>query len=112
MTEATPTPFEADGLQNERTALAWVRTSLSLAGAGALLARAAAGSPPLAAAVLGVALVVGVSLFVSSDRARHRRALALERGEPIVAPAPVVATAIATTALALVAVGLILVPSI
>lgn len=98
---------EVDGLQNERTSLAWVRASLSVVGAGALLARASGSSPPLAAAVLVVALVVGLALHVSADRTRRRRVSALARGDEIVSPTPLLATAVATIALAVVAVAVI-----
>jgi len=61
------------GLQNERTSLAWFRTSLSFAGVGALLIRVSVGlSRPVPAALGAAALALsGGTLLTSATRYRR-----------------------------------------
>ncbi|KRF21006.1 hypothetical protein ASG90_00900 [Nocardioides sp. Soil797] len=60
-------PAGDDGLSNERTALAWQRTALSLAAACAIMARLTWSSlGPLAIVLLSVALLLSAWVFVES----------------------------------------------
>ena len=70
MTPPAHARFADAGLQNERTSLAWFRTSLSFAGVGALLLRSSAGLARPVPAVLGsLALAVsGATLLISTAR--------------------------------------------
>ena len=85
----TPEPLSvADvGLQNERTSLAWFRTSLSFAGVGALLIRVSAGlSRPLPAALAAAALALsGVTLLTSATR-YGRADAGIRLGGPVPSP--------------------------
>jgi hypothetical protein len=62
-----------EGLQPERTTLAWVRTAALLAAVTVVFLRTAPGSPH-AVAVVGIACLTGpLSLLVSADRFHRRR---------------------------------------
>lgn len=103
----------------ERTALAWMRTGLSLVAFGFVLARApmmfaSVGSDPRAAALLppiGLTLLGAGAVASVNAAIRHQRTLKkLQRGEPVVHSASfalIVGTAIAAAAVALVAWSLI-----
>ncbi|GAA5174556.1 hypothetical protein GCM10023321_78640 [Pseudonocardia eucalypti] len=69
---------ERPGLQLERTALAWRRTALGLAVAGALAAKLTFHALGLLAAAVGVLLAVGLWL-VGGHRYRRERATAPSR---------------------------------
>lgn len=57
--------FTDDGLQHERTALAWERTAVSIVGVGLLLTRVAAANLGTAFAALGlVPVAMGAALVV------------------------------------------------
>ena len=71
-----------DGLQNERTTLSWVRTSLSLLGAGALVAKQTPVGA-LAIALLVSTVVVAGTMIAASERRHHARGEALRAGDPI-----------------------------
>lgn len=58
------------GLSNERTALAWQRTALSLVVAAAILARLTLGSSAPAAAIVPV-LAIALGLWVFGESARR-----------------------------------------
>ena len=59
--------FRDPGLQNERTALAWQRTALSLVAASAILARLTWASADIATTVLlGVAAALSLWVFLES----------------------------------------------
>jgi uncharacterized membrane protein YidH (DUF202 family) len=61
---------ESRGLQSERTALAWVRSALSLMAVGAIAARQAAATV-LAAVLLVLVLGVAAWMIVGAEK-RHR----------------------------------------
>jgi uncharacterized membrane protein YidH (DUF202 family) len=75
----TPPPDTDDpGLARERTALAWTRSALTMAGSGVLIARAAfVGN----LAVLGVACAVAMAIL-SALTWRNGQAIYRERREP------------------------------
>ena len=81
------------GLQNERTALAWFRTGLSFAGAGALLLHASAAKTQPVPGLLGAAALAagGVGVLVAGSRYRCAEA-AVRGGRPAVAPSVLIAT--------------------
>lgn len=92
------------GLAGERTAMAWVRTALSIFGVSALVARQS-GSLPLAAVVLVLTLGAAAWLIVDAER-RHTVGGGDAPG-PVAAPGPVL---LATTlSLLLTAIALLLV---
>lgn len=93
-----PPPWD-DGLQNERTTLAWVRTALALLGTGALVARQA-GDATVAVALLGLAVVTAVVMILESERRHHWRGYALRAGDPVLAMHHLLATAALATAIA------------
>jgi len=101
-----PAPPWDDGLQNERTTLAWVRTALALFGTGALVARHA-GRSTVAVALLVASVAAAVGIILESERRHHWRGHALRAGDPVLAVHHLLATALLTTALA--AAGLALV---
>jgi uncharacterized membrane protein YidH (DUF202 family) len=81
LTSRPPVEVWDDGLQNERTALAWSRSVLSCLGCGALLARLFADRYPAAAAVLLAGeLVLAASLSYLWRRRYHSAAKALHAG--------------------------------
>lgn len=89
MTRASSRPVESfdDGLQHERTALAWERTAISLMVAGILLARFTAIDHHVALSAIGLAVTVfGGAVLVWSSA--HYEALhgQLRDGDPIVHP--------------------------
>ena len=96
------------GAQNERTALAWRRTGLSLLAVGAISAKFLAATFELSMAVLGVTVLLSVWIIASGSR-RYVRAAASARGEtaaldgkvPAVAAALTVFLGIATASLVL-----------
>jgi putative membrane protein len=106
-------PVSVAGLQPERTALAWQRVALALAGLGVAAARV--GWPALGGwAVLPAALVVALaSVVFGTAHCRYRRARAAVReGQPAALPdgrLPLVAAAtvlgLGLTALAVVLLG-------
>jgi putative membrane protein len=87
-------PDAKDILANERTYLAWIRTSLALVAAGVALVRLfPAFDVPGAKEVLGVTLVLTGALTALSSPRRWRRVdSAIRSGEPI--PPPVAGVAI------------------
>lgn len=101
-----PLPPWDDGLQNERTTLAWVRTALGMLGTGALIARQAGGTE-VAIALLVVTVVAAVVMILESERRHHWRGHALLAGDPVVATHHLLATAAIATALAVVGLALI-----
>ena len=87
MKQPDPVSVADVGLQNERTSLAWFRTSLSFAGVGALLIRVSTGlSRPVPAALAAAALALsGVTLLTSATR--YGRANAdIRLGGPVPSP--------------------------
>lgn len=82
-----PLPGAEAGLQNERTSLAWFRTSLSFAGVGALLLRSSMGlDRPVPAALGALALALsGVTLITSRTRYTST-ATSIRRAQPIPRP--------------------------
>lgn len=104
---AEPLPPWDDGLQNERTTMAWVRTALALLGTGALVARQT-GTTELAVSLLVVSVVAAVVIILESERRHHWRGHALLAGDPVVALHHVLATAAVTTLLAVVGLALVL----
>lgn len=91
------------GLAGERTAMAWVRTALSIFGLSALVARQS-GSLPVAILVVGIAVVVAVWLIVDAER-RHT----VRGGTPSPITAPGAVLVATTLSLLLTAVALVLV---
>jgi uncharacterized membrane protein YidH (DUF202 family) len=77
------TPWDP-GLQNERTALAWIRSSLALLGAALIVVRVAATTTPALAVILAVAslLLAGYSLASAAHRYRRVNRL-LGTGTPL-----------------------------
>lgn len=73
-------------LANERTYLAWVRTSLAVIAGGLAIAQFLRGGPvgTTAAVAIGIALIaVGAALSMSSYRQWRRNDHALRHGEPL-----------------------------
>lgn len=74
-----------EGLQNERTWLAWVRTAtiLAAAGMGGVGHALRSGGTPVAVPVFGLAALVGAVLLARTG-ARYRKVQrALHEGEPL-----------------------------
>jgi putative membrane protein len=72
------------GLQNERTAFAWMRSGLALLGAALILARVSAELWVVPSVVLSAACVVLASQVVVGAAARYRRAAAaLKARQPL-----------------------------
>lgn len=97
------------GLQQERTALAWDRTSLTLAVAGALFIRA--GEPPYGDPrhVPGfVAILAGMLALRHSYRLYSRRHAQLREERSVVAPRAVLGLAVVAVGLGLASLVLVL----
>jgi uncharacterized membrane protein YidH (DUF202 family) len=76
----------AEGLQPERTALAWQRTALAVAACALIVARTALTRGAWAGAALaGAALVLGAALLLASARG-YRRVRRRPRAGPLVDP--------------------------
>ena len=72
------------GLQNERTALAWMRSGLALLGAALILARISAELQAIPSVALSAVCVVLASQVVIGAAARYRRAAAaLKTRQPL-----------------------------
>ena len=98
-----------DGLQAERTAMAWQRTALGLGGVSALLLHHAGGK--VAASVPGAAGLLAALAVLLLVEARYLRKDRKDREELETSPmgvGPVRAVAAATVLLALSAVGVVL----
>ena len=93
-----PLPPWDDGLQNERTTLAWVRTALSLLATGALVAKQA-GETVAAIALLALTVVAAVVMILESERRHQWRGHALLAGDPVVAMHHLLVTAAIATGL-------------
>ena len=93
-------PFADPGMATERTALAWSRSAISLAAAGALLIRLSfeTAVPEIGLAIGGADVLIAAWLWFRADPRRQSRARLLR----LVTLATVV-TAVAAAALALVA---------
>lgn len=101
------------GLQAERTGLAWSRTSLAVAGNGALLGAREIAHPTEPTLALVAAALAGVLAVVVAVYGR-RRAAALRRTplpHPLAAGTAVAAFGVALVVLALVAVAAVAVPT-
>lgn len=85
-------PGAEAGLQNERTSLAWFRTSLSFAGVGALLLRFSMGLDESTFAALGaLALAMSGATLVTSRGRYTTTATSIRRSQPIPRPAGLLA---------------------
>jgi len=73
-------PWDA-GLQNERTSLAWLRTSLSLLGCAALVAERSGSVLPAVVVLGGSSLAAGAAMRAGSRRTGEQTDR-LHRGEP------------------------------
>jgi uncharacterized membrane protein YidH (DUF202 family) len=93
-----PLPPWDDGLQNERTTLAWVRTALALLATGALVARQT-GEIVASIALLVLTVVTSVVMILESERRHHSRGHALLAGDPVVAMHHLLVTAAIATGL-------------
>lgn len=72
--------FDDPGIANERTALAWQRTALSIVGGAAILARLRAEDLALLAVPLTLAALLGLWVLLESRGRYHRTARAERRG--------------------------------
>ncbi|MFS3130725.1 DUF202 domain-containing protein [Nocardioides sp. Bht2] len=70
--------FDDPGIANERTALAWQRTALSIVGGAAILARLRAADLAVLAVPLALAAMLGLWVLFES-RGRYRRTVRAER---------------------------------
>lgn len=95
MTAQSPSPWDP-GLQNERTALAWVRSVLALLAVSLIAARVAVDDRPVLALILaGVALAVSaVALRYSYRRYRTARTALFAAGALPDGRAPLAVTAL------------------
>lgn len=98
MSTPDPLPPWDDGLQNERTTLAWVRTALALLATGALAAKQAGGAT-VGLALLVLTVVVAVVMILESERRHRWRGHALRAGDPVLAMHHLLITAVVTAAL-------------
>jgi uncharacterized membrane protein YidH (DUF202 family) len=96
------------GLQSERTYLAWQRTGLSFAAAGALLVHAAGGISHPYAAIPGLFGLAAGALILARGLVRYRAIVTAARGEGEAAPAGVVGM-VALAATLLTVAGLVIV---
>ncbi len=87
------------GLQNERTTLAWSRTTLSLVGVGLFLARET-GSITAALAILAVVALAAGALLRGADRRHHHRGGRSSAEGQVLALVPVAVTSAVVAALA------------
>ena len=84
------------GLSNERTALAWQRTALSLIVCATILARLTFGElGPVAVVILGLAIVLSMGVFLES-RSRYRRAARSRMGSQLRGGRAPIAVSVAT----------------
>jgi len=91
-----PEPWD-EGLQNERTTLAWTRTALSLAASGVVTVRSLGLNAAGGLAFAALSLALGAAVATGRDR-HHERNRQLHAGEPPTA-AREVATAASLTVL-------------
>ena len=87
------------GLQNERTAFAWMRSGLSLLGAALVLARISAELQVMSGVALSAACVALASQVVVGAAARYRRAAAALRARQPLPDGRLPATMAAVTTL-------------
>jgi uncharacterized membrane protein YidH (DUF202 family) len=72
------------GLQNERTSLAWARSTLALLGGGLVLARVAYAAQPVLGGLLAFGSLAIAGWILQRAARRYRRsATLLERGGPL-----------------------------
>lgn len=93
MTAPGALPPWDDGLQNERTTLAWTRTAMSLLVTGALLARQTERST-LAVGVLALTGVTSTAMLIGGERRYCGRSHRLRHGDPVVSSRQLMATAV------------------
>ncbi|CAM3268113.1 DUF202 domain-containing protein [Nocardioides dubius] len=72
--------FDDPGIANERTALAWQRTALSIVGGAAILARLRAEDLVLLVIPLSLAALLGLWVLFESRWRYHRTNRAVKRG--------------------------------
>lgn len=94
-----------EGLQVERTTLAWRRTALDFLGVGALLVRYCwhTGRPVLGAVLGGLLVVTGCTMLLVTDHLHHQRVAHLRAAVPIAA-APAIRRVAVISSLASVAI--------
>ncbi|WP_232549593.1 YidH family protein [Propioniciclava soli] len=97
-------------LANERTFLAWMRTSLALLGAGVALEAFAADVFPHLIRHLAALVLVGTALVASLSATYrwHRVETAMRRGRPLPAPSLALLLAVGLTLTSFVLLGLVL----
>lgn len=96
------------GLQNERTALAWTRSTLALTAVGLLVARLAYPSSPILGSLLsGIALVGGGAGLVLCARRYRVAALRLWQDQPLPGGKLPAVTCVLITALGLVSLAVV-----
>lgn len=96
------------GLQNERTTMAWVRTTLAFVAVGVLVARQA-GTALIAVVVATAVFVAAGSMLWVAERAHVARHGAVDIGAPVAAPTRVAAAALSVTAVACCALAIVVV---
>lgn len=87
------------GLQNERTTLAWVRSALSFAAVGTLVAKQAGGAATFGVLMV-LALLTATLMAATAERRHHGREGALRSSRSVAAPLPILGTTVATVAVA------------